>query len=141
MNLHETRYSPGETLRYRFSLRLPGDWVVAPPSLIDIVWQFKRFDSRPDMFVAVKGSALILRVGEKQQVLLLRTVPLGRWMDIELRVRWSAAADGWVMGDVKAEKDSQTHAFRLLLKDWNSNGLGKYAASVCSMDKARAAVV
>jgi hypothetical protein len=38
MNVPATRYSPGETLRYRFSVLLPQDWAVAHIIAIDILW-------------------------------------------------------------------------------------------------------
>lgn len=98
MNVQATRYSPGDTLRYRFSVLLAADWAIAPTSAIDILWQFKRFASPPDMFVAAKGDALVLRVGKKAQVLLLKPLPLGRWVDVTMQVHWSAGEDGWAKG-------------------------------------------
>lgn len=100
MKVQPTRYRFGETWRYSYSLLLPASWSIAPPSAIDILWQFKCFDSRPDMFVAVKGDALVLRVGQKAQVLLMTPLPLGQWVDVVMEVHWSGGADGWVKGKV-----------------------------------------
>ena len=111
MKLLQTRYSPGDTLFYRFSLKLPADWEIQPRSSIDIVWQFKRFDGPPDMFVAVKGNALVLRVGATAQVTLLEPLPLGRWLDLDLKVHWSNRPDGQVVGIVSAESDAVLHHF------------------------------
>ena len=103
MALLPTCYSPGDTVRYRFSLRLPADWQLQPRSAIDLVWQFKRFDGPPDIFVAVKGNSLVLRAGAKAQVTLLEPVPLGQWMDVDMTVHWSALPDGWVNGQVAVD--------------------------------------
>lgn len=111
MNVQTTRYSPGETLRYRFSVLLPQDWPIAPTSAIDILWQFKRFDSKPDMFVAAKGDALVLRVGAKAQVLMVKPLPLGRWVDVTLDVHWSAGEDGWVKGAVSTADGAVSKQF------------------------------
>jgi len=111
MTLLPTRYSPGDTVRYRFSLRLPPDWQLQPRSAIDMVWQFKRFDGPPDMFVAVKGNSLVLRAGAKAQVTLLEPVPLGHWMDVDLTVHWSAQPDGWVKGRVAVDNANAARAF------------------------------
>ena len=126
MSLHDTRYSPGETLRYRFSLRLSEDWVVAPTSSIDILWQFKRFDSKPDMFVAAKGDALVLRIGDKAQIGVFKPLPVGRWLDVDMQVHWSIGADGWVNGEAKVAGENKVHAFR-------------YAGPTTLNDKPRAA--
>jgi hypothetical protein len=111
MKLLQTRYGAGDTLLYRFSLKLPADWETQPRSSIDIVWQFKRFDGQPDMFVAVKGNALVLRVGATAQVTLLESLPLGRWLDLDLKVHWSNRPDGKVEGTVSAESDAVLHHF------------------------------
>ena len=111
MKLLPTRYSPGDTLLYRFSLKLPADWEIQPRSSIDIVWQFKRFEGPPDMFVAVKGNGLVLRVGATAQVTLLEPLPLGSWLDLDLKVHWSNGADGRVEGTVSTENDVVIHNF------------------------------
>lgn len=111
MNVQTTRYSPGETLRYLFSALLPEDWPIAPTSAIDILWQFKRFDSKPDMFIAAKGDALVLRVGGKAQVLMMKPLPLGRWVDVSLEVHWSANEDGWIKGAVSTADGAVSKQF------------------------------
>lgn len=111
MQLPATRYSPGDTLQYRFSLKLPTEWEIQPRSSIDIVWQFKRFDGPPDMFVAVKGNSLVLRVGATAQVKLLEPLPLGQWLDIDLKVHWSTHPDGYAMGTVSGANGSIAENF------------------------------
>jgi hypothetical protein len=69
------------------------------------VWQFKRFDGPPDMFVAVKGNSLVLRVGASAQVTLLELLPLGQWMDVDMKIDWSDRADGRLEGAVSTAKD------------------------------------
>ncbi len=96
------RYGPGDHFLYRFSLKLADDWdlrLPAPgaPRPVDIVWQFKRFDGPPDMFVAVKAGALVLRIGASTQLTLLPApLPPGRWIDLAFDVRWAADARGEV---------------------------------------------
>ena len=103
------RYSPGDHFLYRFSLKLADDWELklpAPgsPRPVDIVWQFKRFDGSPDMFVAVKAGALVLRVGSSDQMTLWPApVPLGQWIDLELDVHWAADARGEVKALTKVQ--------------------------------------
>lgn len=100
MDLLATRYSPGEHWRYRFSVKLPTEWVFAPVTSIDILWQFKRFELRPDLFLAVKGQALVLRVLGKEQRTVLPVVPLGQWLDVDLNVKWAADASGAVQARI-----------------------------------------
>ena len=96
MALLPARYSAGDRFIYRFSLLVAKDWVFESPDAIDIVWQFKRFSSPPDMFVAIKGQALVLRVGKSKQLTLLPALPRGQWVDVTLTVHWSDAQAGLV---------------------------------------------
>lgn len=91
-----TLYSAGERYLYQFSLRLAPQWTYDHRDAVDIVWQFKRTSSPPDMFVGVKGQHLVLRVGESTQLLLMDPVPRGQWIDVAIDVRWSPGADGLV---------------------------------------------
>ena len=91
-----TFYSAGERYLYRFSLRLAPQWAYDHRDAVDIVWQFKRTSSPPDMFVGVKGQHLVLRIGESAQLLLMDPVPRGQWIDVALDVRWSTGPDGLV---------------------------------------------
>lgn len=111
MNLRATHYSPGETLCYRFSFLLPQDWAIGPTSAIDILWQFKRFNSRPDMFVAAKGDALVLRVGANAQVLMMKPLPLAHWLDISMEVHWAADESGWVRGEITEAATGESWQF------------------------------
>jgi hypothetical protein len=96
MAMIAARYSTGDDFGYRFSLLVPLDWQTDSPQSIDIVWQFKRFSSRPDMFVAIKGDSLVLRVTEKQQIVLVSPLPRGEWVDFYFKVHWSSTDDGVV---------------------------------------------
>lgn len=89
-----TLYSAGEHYLYRFSLRLAPQWAYDDRDAVDIVWQFKRTSSPPDMFVGVKGQHLVLRIGESAQLLLMDPVPRGQWIDVTLDVRWATGPEG-----------------------------------------------
>ncbi len=91
-----TLYSAGERYLYRFSLRLAPQWMYDDRDAVDIVWQFKRTSSPPDMFVGVKGQHLVLRIGERAQLLLMDPVPRGQWIDVTVDVRWSPGPEGRV---------------------------------------------
>lgn len=100
MAMMSARYSAGDEFLYRFSLWVPPDWEFDSPKSIDSVWQFKRFSSPPDMFLAIKGRALVLRIGKSVQLTALPEVLRGQWMDVSLLVRWSDGIDGRVDGTV-----------------------------------------
>ncbi|GAB6059381.1 heparin lyase I family protein [Desulfonatronum parangueonense] len=112
MNLRSGRYGEGDRFVYRFSLRLEEDWTFDTSDRIDIVWQFKRFSARPDAFLAVKGEALVLRVGPSHQQTLLPSTVTGEWMDIELDVTWSMTPSGRINGVVTLSDDH--HPFEYL---------------------------
>ena len=96
------RYSAGDVFMYRFSLMFSSDWdnrvpESGKPRVADIVWQFKRFKGPPDMFIAAKGGGLVLRVGPKAQYNLIPApLPLGCWIDIDIKVHWAADKRGEV---------------------------------------------
>lgn len=94
MAVKGARYSAGETFIYQFSLMIPHDWEVDSAGNIDSFWQFKRFNSKPDAFVAAKGDAIVLRVLEGKQITLLSPLPRGEWIDFRLLVKWSDNDDG-----------------------------------------------
>lgn len=87
---------------YRFSLMFSNDWdnrvpESDKPRVADIVWQFKHFKGPPDMFIAAKGGELVLRVGTKAQYNLIPApLPLGCWIDIDIKVHWAADKRGEV---------------------------------------------
>ena len=89
-----SRYSAGDQDRYRFSLCLDPSWIADTRDSIDIVWQFKRFSSSPDMFVAVKGLDIVLRGQNGYQMTIVKNYQIGQWMDFQLDVNWSPDAEG-----------------------------------------------
>ena len=104
MRLLKTRYNEGDQLRYQFSIYLPLNWQVDTRESIDIIWQFKRFEGQPDMFVAIKGKDLVLRsngAGKGRQDLLLKNVPTGEWIDLRLDVTWSITDKGSLAASLK----------------------------------------
>lgn len=94
MHMAETRYSPGDVFVYRFSVMLAETWQEDTRDSIDSIWQFKRFGSKADMFVAVKGKTIVWRITDKKQIQLTSHLPRGIWLDFSFKVRWSADNDG-----------------------------------------------
>jgi hypothetical protein len=107
MRVMAIRYNEGDVFRYQFSFRLQEDWQFDTRDSIDIIWQFKRFDGAPDMFVAVKGQDIILRGGSNGQWMLAENCKSGEWMDICLICRWSTGPNGFV--EAFAKRSKQTH--------------------------------
>jgi hypothetical protein len=101
MAMLSARYSAGESFVYRFSLWVPPDWFFDSTKSIDIVWQFKRFSSPPDMVFAIKGQALVLRIGKSAQLTAMPNMPRGQWVDVQLQVHWAANSEGRVGGTVR----------------------------------------
>ncbi len=89
-----TSFREGDKRRYNFSLMLSSDWIFDAPSSIDIVWQFKRTASKPDMFIAIKGHDLVLRIGNSSQVKLIANLRTGTWMDLSLVVNLTSSNAG-----------------------------------------------
>lgn len=108
--IRESLYGPGEKFRYRFSLALDPSWRVDSRDSIESVWQFKRFESQPDMFVAVKGNTLVWRIADLKQITLLSELPLGEWLDFEFVVRWSDTDDG--TAELTLKRGATTQSFR-----------------------------
>jgi hypothetical protein len=90
------QHNEGDVFRYQLSFRLQEDWQFDTRDSVDIIWQFKRFDGGPDMFVGVKGRAIVLRCGSEGQWTLVENCQAGNWMDLCLIVRWSTGPDGGV---------------------------------------------
>jgi len=94
------RYHEGSAFRYRFSFKLEDDGMTEPASVsaghsIAIIWQFKRFNGRPDVFLGIKSDALVMRVGARDQYELVpASVPVGRWIDVDIEVVWSLTDAG-----------------------------------------------
>jgi hypothetical protein len=101
------RYNEGDVFRYQFSFRLQEDWQFDTRDSVDIIWQFKRFDGTPDMFVGVKGQDIVLRCGSDGQWMLAENCKAGDWMDICLIVRWSTGPTGFVEAFAKRATRTQ----------------------------------
>jgi hypothetical protein len=98
--LRATRYSSGDAIRYSFSLYLPSDWETDSRDSIDIIWQFKRFGTYPDMFVAIKGADIVLRLTGGKQETLVKNYPTGQWIDFRIDVLWSYETGGKVIAAI-----------------------------------------
>lgn len=99
--LRATRYSSGDAIRYAFSLYLPSDWEVDSRNSIDIIWQFKRFGAYPDMFVAIKGADIVLRLTGGKQETLVKNYSPGQWIDFRIDALWSYEAGGKVIAAIR----------------------------------------
>jgi Polysaccharide lyase len=99
--LELTRYSSGDAIRYAFSLYLPPDWEVDSRDSVDIIWQFKRFGTYPDMFVGLKGRDIVLRLTEGKQETLVKNYSAGQWIDFRLDVLWSYQSGGKVIAAIR----------------------------------------
>ena len=117
MRQDHVRYSAGDVFRYRFSLRLAEDWQIEPKlpedrDSVDIIWQCKRFEGGPDLFIGVKREEIVLRTqGGEQRTLFGHYTP-GEWMDFCIISRWSTDDDGLI--EVFARKASD-RSFRSVL--------------------------
>jgi len=89
-----TLYSPGDHFRYSFSLLIDAGWQADTRESIDSIWQFKRFQGHPDMFVSIKGDTLVWRITDAQQITLAKALPRGEWLDFVFDIHWSTGADG-----------------------------------------------
>ena len=105
--LEATRYSSGDAIRYEFSLYLPIDWEVDSRDSVDIVWQFKRFGTYPDMFVGIKGKDIVLRLTGGKQETLVKNYSAGQWIDFRLDVLWSYQSDGKVVASIRQPPEDE----------------------------------
>jgi Polysaccharide lyase len=105
--LRAMRYSSGDANRYAFSLYLPSDWEIDSRDSIDIIWQFKRFGTYPDMFVGIKGRDIVLRVTGGKQETLVKSYPTGQWIDFRIDVLWSSENGGKVIGAIRQPPEEE----------------------------------
>lgn len=105
--LMATRYSMGDAIRYAFSLYLPSDWEVDSRDSIDIIWQFKRFGTSPDMFVAIKGKDIVLRLTGGKQVTLVKNYSTGQWIDFRIDTLWSYESGGKVIAAIRQPPEQE----------------------------------
>ncbi len=102
-----SRYNESEVFRYRFSFRMQEDWQFDNRDSVDIIWQFKRFDGSPDMFIAVKGDSIVLRGPAGGQWTLIQKCTPGEWFDLCIISRWSAGPTGFVEAFAKRAHEEQ----------------------------------
>jgi len=118
MHHRASRYSEGDHFRYQFSVYLPANWEVDSRESVDIFWQFKRFEGGPDVFVAVKGSDIVLRsngLNNRRQDSLIKNYKTGRWYDFRFDILWSTGAKGQLKAFIRSgdEKEySEVVSFR-----------------------------
>jgi len=105
--LRATRYSSGDAIRYAFSLYLPSDWETDSRDSIDIIWQFKRFGTYPDMFVAIKGADIVLRLTGDKQETLVKNYPTGQWIDFRIDALWSYESGGRVIAAIRQPAEEE----------------------------------
>ena len=89
-----THYNWGDRVDYQFSLRLDSSWQSDNRNSDYIVHQWKRYGTGPDMFVDVKGTDIVLRVGTNYQMTILYNYPISKWIDFKLEVSWAPDATG-----------------------------------------------
>jgi len=105
--LSATHYSSGDAIRYAFSLYLPSDWEIDSRDSIDIIWQFKRFGTYPDMFIAIKGKDIVLRVTGGKQETLVKNYSTGQWIDFRVDALWSYESGGQVMVAIRQPPEEE----------------------------------
>lgn len=105
--LEAARYSSGDAIRYEFSLYLPPDWEVDSRDSVDIIWQFKRFGTYPDMFVGIKGQDIVLRLTGGKQETLVKNYSVGQWIDFRLDILWSYQSGGKVIAAIRQPPENE----------------------------------
>lgn len=96
ISLRKSRYDQGDKVRYQFSIFLPPSWKVDDKDSIDAIWQWKRFSSRPDMFVLIRGGDIELRALRSSRSTVLKNYRVGEWIDLQFDVVHSARSNGSV---------------------------------------------
>lgn len=114
----ESRYRPGQTVYYGFSVGLPGGWVDDGANQ-DIVFQWKNIKDpaeaqhkSPDVFLSVKRDMFVLRITSdprrtsttsspnRELEMLVKRLDFeqGGWHDFAFEIRWSYSDDGRIVG-------------------------------------------
>ena len=110
MHHRASRYSEGDHFRYQFSVYLPANWEIDSRESVDIFWQFKRFEGGPDVFVAVKGSDIVVRsngLNNRRQDPLIKNYKTGRWYDFRFDILWSTGAKGQLKAFIKSGDEKE----------------------------------
>jgi hypothetical protein len=95
--ISESLYKNGDHFFYLFSIRVSENWELnAPKNSLDILWQFKRFNAGPDMFIGIKNNAIVWRIIEDDQIILANPLPRGKWIDFFFDIKWSNQNDGFI---------------------------------------------
>ena len=89
-----THYNWGDRVNYQFSICLDSSWQSDNRNSDYIVHQWKRYNLGPDMFVDVKGTDIVLRVGTNYQMTILYNYSINKWIDFKLDVSWATDATG-----------------------------------------------
>jgi hypothetical protein len=100
-------YKDGDEFTYQFSFKLDSSWVFDDRESVDIVWQFKRTTGQPDMFVAVKGKDLVMRISDNRQLVLISDIQKGVWADVKLHINFSKGEKGRVEASFKYSSDEE----------------------------------
>jgi len=96
-------YKNGDHFVYFFSLFMDDFWNQPDQNTLDIIWQFKRFGSGPDMFIGIKNNSLVWRITEHEQITLLKPLVTGKWIDVYFDIKWSEYDDGHANTRIEVE--------------------------------------
>jgi hypothetical protein len=102
-------YKNGDHFRYLFSILIDDQWGPSDPDSVDIIWQFKRFASGPDMFIALKNNAIVWRITESDQKIILTPIIKGKWIDFYFDIHWANDEKG--IANVRVSVDGADSRF------------------------------
>lgn len=107
-------YKSGDHFHYYFSLMVDKNWdELSDPNALDIIWQFKRFGSGPDMFLGVKKNSIAWRITESDQITLVDPLPRGKWIDFFYDIKWEDNNDGYATVKVSVGGgQAKTYSFK-----------------------------
>ena len=91
------------------SLMLDPSWESDRRESPDIVMQFKRTQGQPDVFVAIKGKDMVVRIGDREQMTIISDVEPGDWVDLFLKVKWSKKNGGRIEIAYRYSSKSETY--------------------------------
>ena len=134
-----THYNWGDRVDYQFSICLDSSWQSDNRNSDYIIHQWKRYGTGPDMFVDVKGTDIVLRVGASYQKTILYNYPISKWIDFKLEVRWAPDATGSAAVYYKYSTNSTftyvgAYSGYTMLNDLQDNGYLKWGLYAPSLD-------